>query len=94
LIEACSKDAPRVCSWTDDGKTFTVFDIDQFEMKQVPLFFKHSKFSSFVRQLNFYSLYVKENDGGGRIGLCGSTGSSEFSVEKFSGPLTLFMLSF
>lgn len=39
---------------SDDGETFIVKNTDVFEKKIIPQFFKHSKFSSFVRQLNFY----------------------------------------
>jgi hypothetical protein len=45
---------PEVVSWSDDGLTFVVKKPDIFESKIIPQFFKHSKFSSFVRQLNFY----------------------------------------
>ncbi|KAL3769729.1 hypothetical protein ACHAWU_005777 [Discostella pseudostelligera] len=43
--------------WThrsDDGLTFIVKDTQLFETSIIPQFFKHNKFSSFVRQLNFY----------------------------------------
>lgn len=39
---------------SEDGKTFFVKQPDEFSSKIIPQFFKHSKFSSFVRQLNFY----------------------------------------
>jgi hypothetical protein len=51
MIESCD---PEVACWSDDGETFIVKSTDDFESKVIPEFFKHSKFSSFVRQLNFY----------------------------------------
>jgi hypothetical protein len=51
MIDTC--DANVAC-WSDDGETFVVKDTDVFEKIIIPQFFKHSKFSSFVRQLNFY----------------------------------------
>lgn len=51
MIDTC--DANVAC-WSDDGETFIVKNTDVFEKSIIPQFFKHSKFSSFVRQLNFY----------------------------------------
>lgn len=52
-----------ICGWDDDGCSFTIKDPQRFEKQIIPTFFKHSKFSSFVRQLNFYSFKkVKYNE--------------------------------
>jgi HSF-type DNA-binding len=54
---------PAVCCWSADGTTFIVKDPQIFEKKIIPQFFKHNKFSSFVRQLNFYSFRkIRYND--------------------------------
>lgn len=52
MIEQCD---PSVASWSADGKSFVITDVDSFAKDVLPLYFKHSKFASFVRQLNFYS---------------------------------------
>jgi len=52
MIEQCD---PSVASWSADGKSFVIRDVDSFAKEVLPLYFKHSKFASFVRQLNFYS---------------------------------------
>jgi HSF-type DNA-binding len=52
MIDSC--DATIAC-WSEDGETFIVKDPTKFEQEIIPQFFKHSKFTSFVRQLNFYS---------------------------------------
>jgi hypothetical protein len=43
-----------IISWTGVGDSFTIKDIDAFQKTVLPKYFNHSKFSSFVRQLNFY----------------------------------------
>lgn len=45
---------PDVVSWSDEGDSFIVKNIDRFSEEVIPAHFKHNKFSSFVRQLNFY----------------------------------------
>lgn len=51
MIDTCD---PSICSWSEDGLTFIVKNTFLFETTIIPQFFKHNKFSSFVRQLNFY----------------------------------------
>lgn len=43
-----------VISWSSDGTSFVVWNAEQFSKKVLPTAFKHSNFSSFVRQLNIY----------------------------------------
>lgn len=40
--------------WTNDGTSFEVLHREFFEKEVLPKYFKHSNFSSFVRQLNMY----------------------------------------
>jgi len=51
MVDTCE---PSVCSWSEDGETFVVKNTETFEKVVIPQFFKHNKFTSFVRQLNFY----------------------------------------
>jgi hypothetical protein len=46
MIDTCDS---QVACWSDDGETFVVKDPVKFERTIIPQFFKHSKFSSFVR---------------------------------------------
>lgn len=43
-----------VVTWSETGDSFIVLDPDRFASEVIPTHFKHNKFSSFVRQLNFY----------------------------------------
>lgn len=40
--------------WVDDGTSFWISNIDAFARDILPLYFKHNRYASFVRQLNFY----------------------------------------
>ncbi|XP_058740379.1 heat stress transcription factor B-3 [Vicia villosa] len=44
----------EVISWNDDGTAFVVWQPAEFARDLLPTLFKHSNFSSFVRQLNTY----------------------------------------
>lgn len=43
-----------VVSWSDDNNSFVVWKVAEFSRDLLPKYFKHSNFSSFVRQLNTY----------------------------------------
>lgn len=52
LVEDRSSD--DVISWNEEGTTFVVWKTADFARDLLPKYFKHSNFSSFVRQLNTY----------------------------------------
>jgi hypothetical protein len=53
IVDECSLEG-KAAAWSADGKSFTVLDPNEFANKHIPKHFKHSNFSSFVRQMNFY----------------------------------------
>ncbi|TPX69464.1 hypothetical protein SpCBS45565_g02386 [Spizellomyces sp. 'palustris'] len=50
-------DHRRFVEWNEAGDVFVVFHTDEFAETVLPKYFKHSKFPSFVRQLNIYGFY-------------------------------------
>lgn len=52
VVEDPSTDA--IVSWSRTRNSFIVWDSHQFSTTLLPKYFKHSNFSSFIRQLNTY----------------------------------------
>ena len=51
MITNCDK---NIASWDSDGKSFTVYDKDRLGSEEIPKYFKHNQYSSFMRSLNSY----------------------------------------
>ncbi|KAI9331541.1 HSF-type DNA-binding-domain-containing protein [Zopfochytrium polystomum] len=58
MLEEANTD---LISWDQTGSFFIVHDTTAFSKSILPLYFKHSNFASFVRQLNMYGFH-KVND--------------------------------
>lgn len=42
--------------WTEEGDAFIIgSDLERLEAETLPQYFRHNRFQSLVRQLNFYS---------------------------------------
>ncbi|KAI3694974.1 hypothetical protein L1987_77960 [Smallanthus sonchifolius] len=55
-----------VVSWSRGRNSFVVWDSHKFSTTLLPMYFKHSNFSSFIRQLNT-CIMSEEADGGKNI---------------------------
>jgi hypothetical protein len=51
MIDRCD---PAIATWSDTGNDFVIKNVENFASSVLPQYFKHSNFSSFARQLNFY----------------------------------------
>lgn len=59
MINTCDS---TIATWSDSGDNFVVKNVDQFAASVLPKYFKHSNFSSFARQLNFYGFRKLRTD--------------------------------
>ncbi|KAI8051518.1 HSF-type DNA-binding-domain-containing protein [Syncephalis plumigaleata] len=72
----------HLISWNFSGTSFVVNNITEFARSVLPEHFKHSNFSSFVRQLNMYGFHkVNKSPRGHRT--AAETQVWEFSHPKF-----------
>jgi hypothetical protein len=55
----------HILNWNDEGDRFHVLDIEAMEKYILPKYFRHSKFSSFQRQLNYFGF---KKVGKGKVG--------------------------
>ncbi len=59
MLEQCPTE---IAYWSNGGESFTIKDVDAFENEILPQYFNHSKFPSFIRQLNFYGFSKQRSD--------------------------------
>lgn len=59
MIDKCE---PIIATWSTAGDNFVVKNVEKFASNVLPLYFKHSNFSSFARQLNFYGFRKLRTD--------------------------------
>jgi hypothetical protein len=55
LYTLCCDSDEDVVTWAKAGASFVIKDMPRFCADVLPAYFRHSNFSSFSRQLNFYS---------------------------------------
>lgn len=59
MIDRCDQE---IATWSATGDNFVVKNVEKFASAVLPLYFKHSNFSSFARQLNFYGFRKLRSD--------------------------------
>ncbi|KAL6566313.1 hypothetical protein OROGR_001928 [Orobanche gracilis] len=52
----------ELISWSESNDSFIIWDESRFTSQMLPKYFKHSNFSSFVRQLNIYGFRKIDTD--------------------------------
>lgn len=48
-------ESPDIIRWTPDGRAFEIHDMDSMMREVLPKYFKHRKYTSFQRQLNYFN---------------------------------------
>jgi len=95
MIENCSACNPEIASWDDAGDTVLIYNPTQLEQHYLPKYFDHSKYPSFVRQLNLYGFknVTKELPMGSSNSVSGSgysggsgSGTSGSGLQAFRNP--------
>ncbi|KAF9792162.1 hypothetical protein BJ322DRAFT_18106 [Thelephora terrestris] len=71
----------NVISWTAEGDSFTVLDHERFAREVIAKWFKHNKWTSFVRQLNMYGFHKVQHLQQGVL-----KGDSEIETHQFEHP--------
>ena len=54
LYTILSREDPKVIQWSNDGTAFHIFDQSRFVQDILAKYFKHRRFPSFQRQLNYF----------------------------------------
>lgn len=55
LRKMLDEELPEIMRWTADGRAFEIVDMEQMMRHVLPKYFKHSKYTSFQRQLNYFN---------------------------------------
>jgi len=55
LRSMLDRESAAVLRWTDDGKAFEIHDLRRMTDRVLPKYFKHAKYASFQRQLNYFN---------------------------------------
>ncbi|KAK1938980.1 Heat shock factor protein [Phytophthora citrophthora] len=55
LRQILDNENPAILRWTVDGKAFEIHDMEAMMRQVLPKYFKHGKYTSFQRQLNYFN---------------------------------------
>ncbi|KAG9400849.1 hypothetical protein AC1031_010289 [Aphanomyces cochlioides] len=54
LRQLLDTESPDIIRWKEDGLAFEILDMDNLEREVLHKYFKHNKYASFQRQLNYF----------------------------------------
>ena len=54
MLESCSSNDKPAITWLPHGRAFTIIDKDKFMAEIAPIYFSHTQFRSFLRQLGLW----------------------------------------
>ena len=60
-----NSDLTRYISWSENGENIVIWKVEEFAAEVLALYYKHSNYSSFVRQLHIYGFRKIKDDGAG-----------------------------
>ncbi|KAG1690189.1 hypothetical protein DVH05_028263 [Phytophthora capsici] len=55
LRNMLENESDKILRWTSDGRAFEILEMDRMMNEVLPKYFKHRKYTSFQRQLNYFS---------------------------------------
>ncbi|KAK1944525.1 Heat stress transcription factor A-8 [Phytophthora citrophthora] len=55
LRKMLENESEEILRWTPDGRAFEILEMDRMMNEVLPKYFKHRKYTSFQRQLNYFS---------------------------------------
>ena len=72
MLDRNVEDNSQILAWDAEGMRFEVYNIEEMQTHVLPRYFRHSKFSSFQRQLNYFG-FKKVSSSKGKVSVHGQS---------------------